>query len=69
MSARTNLPQQPIAVILSVRLSDGTFDSSVSVPISATNARKAAAVEQWLQTIQFGLSLDGAVNISYEVSP
>ena len=62
-------PEEPMTVILSVKLSDGSFNSSVSVPVNATKERKDAALDQWLKTIQFGLSLTGDVNISHEVSP
>ena len=34
-----------------------------------TTLRKDAALDQWLKTIQFGLSLTGEVNISHEVTP
>lgn len=61
----------PIAVIMSVRLSDNTFESSISIPIDAAQERKEAAVLQWLSTMQFGLGLGGGVSIEHvsEVKP
>jgi len=45
--------------VLSVRLTDGTFESHVTVPVSSPKADKDAAVNKWLSIMQFGLSMHG----------
>ena len=60
-------PQLP-HIELSVRISDGTLESSVKVPINASPAEKNTAVMKWLEIIQFGLKLPGAAYIEADLS-
>lgn len=61
---------KPVAIILSVRLTDDTFSSSVSVPVTSPQAEKDAAVKKWLSIMQFGLSMHGdEVTIKTEIHP
>lgn len=53
----------PLTVKLSVALSDGSFESHVSVPVYASEADKQTAVLRWMDIIQFGLKLPGRVDI------
>lgn len=65
--SRTHTPPAPVAIIFSVRLSDGTFESQVSVPINAPQTERQTAVERWMEIMQFGLKLPGAVEISNQI--
>ena len=44
-------PQIPF-IELSVRISDGTLESSVKVPVNASPAERNAAAEKWLEIIR-----------------
>ena len=58
----------PLTVVLSVSLSDGSFNSSVTVPVAATKAEMDAGVARWLEIMQFGLKIAGEVTISQSVA-
>lgn len=60
-------PEGPLTVVLTVALSDGSFTSSVTVPVAATGAERDAAVKRWLDIMQFGLKLAGDVGIAQSV--
>lgn len=60
-------PQIPF-IELSVRISDGTLESSVKVPVNASPAERNAAAVKWLEIIQFGLKLPGAAYIEADLS-
>ena len=57
----------PLAVKFSVALSDGSFESHVSVPVLASEADKQTAIMRWMEIIQFGLKLPGRVDIHQSV--
>ena len=61
-------PQLP-HIELSVRISDGTLESSVKVPINASPAEKNPAVIKWLEITQIGLKLPGAASIDADLTP
>lgn len=61
-------PQIPF-IELSVRISDGTLESSVRVPINASAAERNAAAMKWFEIIQFGLTLPGAASIDADLVP
>lgn len=65
MSGRTRSQSAPAvapepAIVLSVRITDGSFESTVSVPVKASAAEKKAATLRWLEIMQFGLKQHGS---------
>lgn len=42
------VPTGPLTMELAIRLSDGSFETKVIVPLDATAAQRAAAIERWL---------------------
>ena len=50
-------------IVFSVALTDGSFNSNVSVPINASEAEKMKAVTRWLEIMMFGIKLPGEVLI------
>lgn len=61
-------PQIPF-IELSVRISDGTLESSVRIPVNAAEAERRSAAMKWLEIIQFGLKLPGAASIDADLTP
>lgn len=59
----------PLAIKFSVTLSDGSFESHVSVPVDAGEEERRTAVTRWMEIIQFGLKLQGRVDIHQSVDP
>lgn len=53
----------PVAIVLSVRLTDGSFESNTTIPVTASSEEKQAATMKWLEIMQFGLKLSGDVKI------
>ena len=44
-------------IILSVKLSDGSFDTEVSLPVSANKEQREKVVEAWFNLIHQALGL------------
>jgi hypothetical protein len=55
------------SVTLSVKLSDGTLESSVTVPLDAPQVQKDEAVARWLKVMMFGLSMPGEMHIATDL--
>lgn len=49
--------EKPLRLILNIRLSDGSFDTELSVPLPKTEAEKEHAVGQWMELIRTGLKV------------
>lgn len=47
----------PQMIELRVRLSDGTFDSTITLPTDADSERRTAAIAAWFQCIEQALRL------------
>lgn len=47
-----------LTIKLSVSLSDGSFESNLSFPVSAVAEHKDALVKMWLSAMQVGLKPD-----------
>ena len=60
---------KPVAIVLSVRLTDGSFESNTSIPVSASHAERMAAAARWMEIMQFGLKLSGDVLIKTSDEP
>lgn len=48
----------PVSVTFSVRLSDGSYESSLSVPVGAPEPKWRPVVEAWLLMMQAALQAD-----------
>lgn len=62
------VPAGALAIKLSISLSDGTFETSVSVPVAAGRAEYDAALARWLRLAGEGLSL-GVSNLAADLEP
>lgn len=51
-----------LMIELSVSLSDGTFDTSVKLPVSADEQQRNAVVSTWFELIQKALKLAQSVS-------
>lgn len=54
-AARTEIEEKDDSIILSVRLASGRFESSIQVPLFATDAEKEAFVGAWLKLMEAGI--------------
>jgi hypothetical protein len=59
---RAALPAEPVPpmIVLSVRITDGSFESNVNIALDASPAEKNAATLRWLEIMQFGLKQHGS---------
>lgn len=70
MGVRVSPSPAVVAIVLSVKLTDGSFESNLSVPVNSPKEAKDAAVMKWLSIMQFGLSMHGdEVAIDTVISP
>lgn len=53
-TARTEIEEDD-SLILSVRLASGRFESSIQVPLFATDAEKEAFVDAWMKLMEAGV--------------
>ena len=44
-------------IVLSVKVTDGSYDSSISVPVAATVEQRDGAVKLWLDMMKQALAL------------
>lgn len=58
---------KPDTVILSVKLASGGFESSIVIPLDASQRVKDRAAQQWMETIQFALKM-GVTQLSADFS-
>lgn len=50
-------PDNPLFVELAVRLSDGNFESKVTVPVTATQEQRQKFVQSWFAMLQAALEI------------
>lgn len=49
------VPEEEDALIMSIKLRSGRFESSISVPLFTTDAERQAFVESWFKMMEAGI--------------
>ena len=50
------MPNRTTRIVVSVQADDGSFDSSVSFPVAASEAERRSALELWAAMVQRALT-------------
>lgn len=56
-------PPAPVCIVLSVKITDGSFQSDVQVRVDAPKEERDRAIRRWLDIMAFAIKLPGDVEI------